>query len=159
MTTTEISSVCLSAAIERDLFRTGLRAAVAAGMITDPKATTRPMRSPMVVSELPDRSRHYPHIVVGEASDTADRPDSRSDLWEHSHSVAIEIHTETATHLYRIRDQVRGWIMANVDALNSAGFTDPEIATSVPASWDTPSQVRQWKFIVKGTVYTTEDET
>lgn len=49
--------------------------------------------------------------------------------------------------------------MANVDALNSAGFTDPEIATSVPASWDTSSQVRQWRFIVKGTVYTTEDET
>ncbi len=138
----------------RDLFRAGLRAAVAAGTITDPKASTRPSGSPMVVSDLPDRSRHYPHIIIGEASDTADRPDSRANLWEHQYSVSIEIHCETSTHLYRIRDQVRGWVESNVNALNAAGFTDPVIATSVATNWDAESRVRTWRFVVRGTVYT-----
>jgi len=138
----------------RDLFRAGLRAAVAAGTITDPKASTRPTSSPMVVSDLPDRSRFYPHIVVGEASDSADRPDSRAGLWEHAYSVSIEIHAETSTHLYQIRDQVRGWVESNVDTLNTAGFTDPVIATSTPTNWDAESRVRTWRFVIKGTVYT-----
>jgi len=154
VTTTEISSGSLSTAVIRDLFRNGLRAAVAAGTITDPKAATRPAASPMVVSELPDRNRAYPHIIVGEASDTADRPDSRAGLWEHAYSVAIEVHAETSTHMYLIRDQVRGWVEGNVDTLNAAGFTDPQIATSVPTNWDAESRVRTWRFVVRGTVYT-----
>lgn len=152
--TTEVSSDGLSTAMIRDLFRAGLRAAVAAGTIVDPNASTRPAGSPMVVSDLPDRSRYYPHIVVGEASDSADRPDSRANLWEHQYSVSIEIHCETSTHLYRIRDQVRGWAESNVDALNAAGFTDPQIATSVATNWDAESRVRTWRFVVRGTVYT-----
>jgi hypothetical protein len=108
----------------------------------------------MIVSELPDRNRAYPHIVVGEASDTADRPDSRAGLWEHAYSVAVEVHAETSTHMYLIRDQVRGWVEGNVDALNAAGFTDPQIATSVAMTWDRESQVRSWRFVVRGTVYT-----
>lgn len=155
MTTTEISSRSLSTAIIRDLFRDGLRAAVAAGDIFDPSSARRNGAALMVLTEFPDRGLLYPHIVVSEASDVGDRPDSRADLWQHTYAVGIEIHAISSTQMFRIRDEVRAWVEAHVDALNAAGFTDPQIFPGIPMTWDANEQIRRWKIVVKGTVYTT----
>ena len=154
MTTTEISSRSLSTAIIRDLFRDGLRAAVAAGDIADPSSARRKTAAPMILSELPDRGLLYPHIIVSEASDVGDRPDSRADLWQHTYAVGIEIHAKSSTQMFRLRDEVRAWVEGNVDTLNAAGFTDPQISPGIPMNWDANEQIRRWKFVVKGTVYT-----
>lgn len=154
MTTTEISSRSLSTAIIRDLFRDGLRAAVAAGDIFDPSSARRNGAAPMVLTEFPDRGLLYPHIVVSEASDVGDRPDSRADLWQHTYAVGIEIHAKSSTQMFRIRDEVRAWVEGNVDMLNAAGFTDPQISPGISMTWDANEQIRRWKFVIKGTVYT-----
>ncbi len=155
MTTTEISSRSLSTAIIRDLFRDGLRAAVAAGDIFDPSSARRNGAAPMVLTEFPDRGLLYPHIVVGEGSDVGDRPDSRADLWQHTYAVGIEIHAKSSTQMFRIRDEVRAWVEGNVDVLNAAGFTDPQMSPGISMTWDRSEEVRRWKIVVKGTVYTT----
>ncbi len=155
MTTTEISSRSLSAAIIRDLFRDGLRAAVAAGDIFDPSSAGRKGAAPMIMTELPDRGLLYPHIIVSEASDVGGRPDSRADLWQHTYAVGIEIHAKSSTQMFRLRDEVRAWVETHVDALNAAGFTDPQISPGIPMTWDQSEEIRRWKFVVKGTVYTT----
>lgn len=155
MTTTEISSRSLSTAIIRDLFRDGLRAAVAAGDIADPSSARRKTAAPMILSEFPDQGLLYPHIIVSEASDVGDRPDSRADLWQHMYAVGIEIHAKSSTQMFRLRDEVRAWVEGNVDTLNVAGFTDPQISPGIPMNWDANEQIRRWKFVVKGTVYTT----
>ncbi len=154
MTTTEISSRSLSTAIIRDLFRDGLRAALAAGDISDPSSARRNGAAPMVLTEFPDRGLLYPHIVVGEGSDVGDRPDSRADLWQHTYAVGIEIHAKSSTQMFRIRDEVRAWVEGNVDVLNAAGFTDPQISPGISMTWDRSEEVRRWKIVVKGTVYT-----
>lgn len=154
MTTTEISSRSLSTAIIRDLFRDGLRAAVAAGDIFDPSSARRNGAAPMVLTEFPDRGLLHPHIVVGEGSDVGDRPDSRADLWQHTYAVNIEIHATSSTQMFRIRDEVRAWVEGNVDTLNAAGFTDPQISPGISMNWDANEQIRRWKFVIKGTVYT-----
>ena len=155
MTTTEISSRSLSTAIILNLFRQNLQAAVTAGDITDPAATRRGTSgAPMVQGEFPDRNPMYPHIIVQEASDAADRPDSRVDLWEHRYAVNIEIRAKSATTMYKVRDQVRGWVEEHVDTLNAAGFTDPQISPGISLNWDDQEQVRRWAFTVTGTVYT-----
>ncbi len=155
MTTTEISSSSLSTAIIRDLFRDGLRAAIAAGDIADPSSARRKTAAPMILSEFPDQGLLYPHIIVSEASDVGDRPDSRADLWQHMYAVGIEIHAKSSTQMFRLRDEVRAWVEGNVDTLNVAGFTDPQISPGIPMNWDANEQIRRWKFVVKGTVYTT----
>ena len=155
MTTTEISSRSLSTAIIRDLFRDGLRAAVAAGDIADPSSARRKTAAPMILSELPDRGLLYPHIIVSEVSDVGDRPDSRADLWQHTYAVGIEIHAKSSTQMFRIRDEARAWVEEHVDMLNAAGFTDPQISPGIPMTWDQSEEIRRWKFVVKGTVYTT----
>ncbi|HKM25266.1 MAG TPA: hypothetical protein VJY40_06465 [Corynebacterium sp.] len=155
MTTTEISSSSLSTAIIRDLFRDGLRAAVAGGDIADPSSARRNGAAPMVLTEFPDRGLLYPHIVVGEGSDVGDQPDSRADLWQHTYAVGIEIHAKSSTQMFRLRDEVRAWVEGNVDTLNAAGFTDPQMSPGIPMNWDANEQIRRWKFVVKGTVYTT----
>lgn len=155
MTTTEISSRSLSTAIIRDLFRDGLRAAVAAGDIFDPSSARRKGAAPMVMTELPDQGLLYPHIIVGEGSDVADRPDSRADLWQHAYAVGIEIHAKSSTQMFRIRDEARAWVEEHVDVLNAAGFTDPQISPGISMTWDQSEEIRRWKFVVKGTVYTT----
>lgn len=154
MTTTEISSRSLSTAIIRDLFRDGLRAAVAAGDIFDPSSARRNGAAPMVLTEFPDRGLLYPHIIVSEVSDVGDRPDSRADLWQHTYAVGIEIHAKSSTQMFRIRDEVRAWVEGNVDMLNAAGFTDPQISPGISMTWDANEQIRRWKFVIKGTVYT-----
>jgi len=155
MTTTEISSRSLSTAIIRDLFRDGLRAAVAAGDIFDPVSARRKGAAPMVMSELPDQGLLYPHIIVSEGSDVGDRPDSRADLWQHAYAVGIEIHAKSSTQMFRIRDETRAWVEGSVDVLNAAGFTDPQISPGIPMTWDQNEEIRRWKIIIKGTVYTT----
>lgn len=155
MTTTEISSSSLSTAIIRDLFRDGLRAAVAAGDIADPSSARRKTAAPMILSEFPDQGLLYPHIIVSEASDVGDRPDSRADLWQHTYAVGIEIHAKSSTQMFRLRDEARAWVEGHVDTLNAAGFTDPQISPGIPMNWDANEQIRRWKFVVKGTVYTT----
>ena len=122
MTTTEISSRSLSTAIIRDLFRDGLRAAVAAGDIADPSSARRKTAAPMILSEFPDQGLLYPHIIVSEASDVGDRPDSRADLWQHTYAVGIEIHAKSSTQMFRLRDEVRAWVEVHVDMLNAAGL-------------------------------------
>lgn len=155
MTTTEISSRSLSTAIIRDLFRDGLRAAVAAGAIFDPSSARRAGAASMVMTEFPDQGVLYPHVIVSEASDVGDRPDSRADLWQHTYAVGIEIHAKSSTQMFRIRDEVRAWVEGNVDVLNAAGFTDPQISPGISMTWDRSEEVRRWKFVIKGTVYTT----
>ena len=155
MTTTEISSSSLSTAIIRDLFRDGLRAAIATGDISDPSSARRNGAAPMVLTEFPDQGLLYPHIIVSEASDVGGRPDSRADLWQHTYAVGIEIHAKSSTQMFRIRDEVRAWVERNVDTLNTAGFTDPQISPGIPMTWDQGEEIRRWKFVVKGTVYTT----
>lgn len=155
MTTTEISSESLSAAIIRDLFRDGLRTAVTAGDISDPSSARRAGAASMVMTEFPDQGVLYPHVIVSEASDVGDRPDSRADLWQHTYAVGIEIHAKSSTQMFRIRDEVRAWVEGNVDVLNAAGFTDPQISPGIPMNWDANEQIRRWKFVIKGTVYTT----
>lgn len=154
MTTTEINSSSLSTAIIRDLFRDGLRAAVAAGDIFDPSSAGRKGAAPMVLTEFPDRGLLYPHIVVGEGSDVGDRPDSRADLWQHTYAVGIEIHAKSSTQMFRLRDEVRAWVEEHVDMLNAAGFTDPQTSPGISMTWDRSEEVRRWKIVVKGTVYT-----
>ena len=155
MTTTEISSRSLSTAIIRDLFRDGLRAAIAAGDISDPSSAGRKGAAPMIMTELPDRGLLYPHIIVSEASDVSDTPDSRADLWQHTYAVGIEIHAKSSTQVFRLRDEVRAWVEEHVDMLNAAGFTDPQVSPGIPMNWDADEKIRRWKFVVKGTVYTT----
>lgn len=152
--TTEISSRSLSTAIIRDLFRDGLRAAVAAGDIFDPSSARRNGAAPMVLTEFPDRGLLYPHIIVSEASDVGDRPDSRADLWQHTYAVGIEIHAKSSTQMFRLRDEVRAWVEEHVDMLNAAGFSDPQTSPGIPMTWDANEQIRRWKIVVKGTVYT-----
>src|SRR5690554_4728475 len=132
MTTTEISSSSLSTAIIRDLFRDGLRAAVAAGDIADPSSARRKTAAPMILSEFPDQGLLYPHIIVSEASDVGDRPDSRADLWQHTYAVGIEIHAKSSTQMFRLRDEARAWVEGHVDTLNAAGFTDPQMSPGIP---------------------------
>lgn len=148
----------LSTAIIRDLWRDSLRAAVAAGTITDPFAAKRPTGSPLVVTSLPDRSRYYPHIVVGEASDTSSRPDLRGDVWRHQYSVSLEVCAESNTHMYALRDALRGWIETNAATLNAAGFVDAEIVSSTSMNWDSTADVKKWRIVVRGFVYTAPEE-
>lgn len=152
---TTVPSDALSETIIRDLWRDHLRAATST--IVDPNAATRPPKSPMVITEFPDRSIHYPHIVISEAADVSRRPDIRGDLWLHQYTVGIDIYAKTSTHLFRLRDQVRGWIESNTAALNAANFHDAEVVSSVSASWDAGEQVRRWRIAVRGTVYTHPD--
>ena len=151
---TTVPSDSLSKNIVRDLWRDQLRAAVTAGKITDPNAATRPAKSPMVVTELPDKKRHYPHIVVSEAADVSGRPDIRADVWKHDYTVGLEIHAKTSTDVFKLRDQVRGWIEGNTATLNQLNFHDAEIVSTVSMSWDATEQVRRWRIAVRGTVYT-----
>ena len=154
MTTTEISSRSLSTAIIRDLFRDGLRAAIAAGDISDPSSAGRKGAAPMVLTEFPDRGLLYPHNR--ERGIRRRRPSGQSrDLWQHAYAVGIEIHAKSSTQMFRIRDEVRAWVEGNVDMLNAAGFTDPQVSPGIPMNWDADEQIRRWKFVVKGTVYTT----
>ncbi|MDI6720379.1 MAG: hypothetical protein QMD46_12285 [Methanomicrobiales archaeon] len=108
----------------------------------------------MVVTAFPDRNRFYPHVVVAEASDSAERPDLRADLWKHQYAVTLEIHAETNTHLYRIRDQLTGWIESNPRTLELAGFVDTTIGPSISTTWDAGSAVKSWRIRVQGLVYT-----
>ena len=147
----------LSTAIIRDLFRDGIRAATGVS-ITDPEAARRPPRSPLVVSELPDRDRHYPHIIVGESADVSGRIDIRGGSWRHRYSTLIEIHAKSSTQMYRLRDQVRGWIENNVATLTAAGFVDAEIVSSSSMTWDGAAEVRSWRIVVQGLVYTAPSE-
>lgn len=149
---TTVPSDSLSKKIVRDLWRDQLQAA--STVIVDPNAATRPPKSPMVVTEFPDRQRHYPHIVVSEAADVSERPDARADVWEHQYTVGLEIHAKASTHLFKLRDQVRGWIESNTATLNQNNFHDAEIVSSVSMSWDATEQVRSWRIAVRGTVYT-----
>ncbi len=144
----------LSTAIIRDLWRSSLHAAVLAGTITDPSASTRPTKTHCVLSEFPDRSRYYPHIIVGEASDVSSRPDLRGDVWRHQYTVGIDLHAESSTTMYQMRDQVRGWIENNTATLEAAGFVDAEVVSSASTSWDAASVVRSWRIVVRGLVYT-----
>lgn len=152
---TTVPSDSLSKKIVVDLWRDQLRAAVTAGKITDPDAATRPAKSPMVVTEFPDRARHYPHIVITEAADVSGRPDIRADVWKHEYTVGLEIAAKSSTHLFNLRDQVRGWIESNTATLNQHNFHDAEIVSSTAMSWDAAEQVRRWRIAVRGTVYTT----
>jgi len=159
---TTVPSNSLSGSIIVALWRDQLRAAVAAREIIDPSAATRPAKSPMVVTEFPDRNRHYPHIVVSELADVSGRPDIRADLWEHQYTVGLEIHAKTSTHVFRLRDQVRGWIESHTALFNAMNFHDAEIVSTTSMSWDPTDQVRSWRIAVRGTVYTappTEEET
>ena len=151
---TTVPSDSLSKKIIRDLWRDQLRAAITAGMITDSNATTRPAKSPMVVTEYPDTKRHYPHIVITEAADVSRRPDIRGDVWLHTYTVGIEIAAKTSTQMFKIRDQVRGWIESNTATLNQLNYHDAEIVSSTAMSWDATEQVRRWRIAVRGTVYT-----
>ena len=151
---TTVPSDSLSTSIVVDLWRDNLRAAVTATTITDPDAATRPPKSPMVVTEYPDRARHHPHIVITEAADVSRRPDIRGDVWLHTYTVGIEIAAKTSTQMFKLRDQVRGWIESNTATLNAANFHDAEIVSSTAMSWDAAEQVRRWRIAVRGTVYT-----
>lgn len=151
---TTVPSDSLSKKIVVDLWRDQLRAAVTATTITDPDAATRPPRSPMVVTEYPDRDRHYPHIVIAEAADVSRRPDIRGDVWLHTYTVAIEIVAKSSTQMFKLRDQVRGWIESNTATLDAANYHDAEIVSSTAMSWDAGEQVRRWRIAVRGTVYT-----
>ena len=155
-----VPNVSLSTSIIRDLWRANLRTALTGETpaIADPKKAIRPTGSSMVVTSLPDRSRFYPHIIVGEVSDVASRPDIRADVWLHQYSVSLEIHAETSTHVYQIRDQLRGWIENNTATLEAAGFVDAEITSSVSMSWDASSSIKSWRIVVKGLVYTAPAE-
>lgn len=151
---TTVLSDTLSGSIIVNLWRDQLREAIAAGAITDPSASTRPRKSPMVVTEFPDHTRHYPHIVVSEIADVSGRPDIRADLWKHQYTVGLEIHAKTSTHMFHIRDQVRGWIESNTALFNTMNFHDAEIVSTTSMSLDPTEQVRSWRIAVRGTVYT-----
>lgn len=141
------------------IFRDGLSAAAAdtGQPLTDYGIATRPPKSKFVLTTMPSRYVHYPHIVVEEGGVTGGRIDRRaSKLMKWDYTVIITIRASTNTHIYKIRDSIRAWMQDNYEAIRLAGFTDLLISGSGRTTWDETPLVKEFVLNVRGKVYTGE---
>jgi hypothetical protein len=147
----------LEATLVRDVIRDGLRAqAAGSGPLEDPMAVARVAAggAPFVMTSFPDRNPFYPLIIVAEQSGTSEPPDARFDFWEDTYAVAFRILAESTTHVKNIKDQVKNWIKANKRVLQDAGYSDVKIISDTPATWDPTNNVKEWRIVISGRVYT-----
>lgn len=151
----------LSAAIVRDLWRSGLLTAatdVAQPFLRDPKAAARAANrdaSPFVMTSFPDRNAFYPLIVVEEASNDLDRIDRRGALQAGNYDVSVTIYSETKTDLAKLKDGVKKWAIRNLAALQTAGFIECHLISSNENTWDETSRVLTHRLVYRGLVHAT----
>lgn len=152
--------------IVRDTIRDGLRAAAVAGYssgyagsygegwtLDDPREGSR-NGSQFVLTSYPDRNVEYPHIVVREVGDSADRRDSRVDLWLHNYSVRVEMLGRSATEAYMLRGGVKAWFQRNYDTLRDNGYVDVGLDSSTPMNWESDPGVTALQVTYSGDLYT-----
>lgn len=112
---------------------------------------------PLVVTALPDGGRVlYPHVVVAEQGDDASPADPARDLMMHNFAVDVEIHGQTSTQMFNLRDTVRGWFLRNRDELRDAGLAETTLDGS-PADWDPTSKTATWDMTLSGLLHTHPD--
>lgn len=115
---------------------------------------------PLVVTALPEGGRVlYPHVVISEQGDSADRPDPARELSQHDFAVDIEIHGTTTTQMFNLRDTIRGWFLRNRESLeDDAGFAEPSLDGNT-ADWDPTSRTSTYQLTLEGLVHTHPDST
>lgn len=145
----------LSTKVIRDKIRDGLRTAAgdAGRPLTDPKSGSRPSNTEFVLTSHPDRDAYYPHIIVEEADDSADKPDQRATLFLHDYVIDVTIKAESSTNLFKIRDQVKNWFFQEWVNLGEAGIQEVEIISSSPEPFNEDARVEHWKLRVGCNVY------
>ena len=156
-----IAAADLSTEIVQNQFRAPLQTAADDSNVplTDPRASKRddtdPEIPPFVLPSFPDQDPLYPHLIVSEADDQAERPDQRADLHQHTYGVAVTIYARSTTQLNKLTDGVRDWFEDQIDTLEDNGFTDPMIAGGgdVP-TWEDDPMVEQRELRFEGEVYT-----
>lgn len=149
----------MSTTVLTTIFRDGLQAAAddVNQPLTDFGKGTRPTKSKFVITTMPSRPVHYPHIVVEEGGVPGGRIDRRaSKLMKWDYTVILTIRASTNPHIYKIRDGIRAWIQDNYEAIRLAGFTDIVLPGSGRITWDETPLVKEFVINVRGKVYTGE---
>lgn len=120
---------------------------------TDPQTRTG-KTPPLVVTDLPDGGRvTFPHVVVSEQSDGAEKLDPARPMTQHDFAVEVEIHGRSTTEMFNLRDLVRGWFLRNRETLRDAGYADIDIDGN-SADWDSTSKTSSWQMTVTGLLHT-----
>jgi len=112
--------------------------------------------APFVVTSYPSQQTlAYPHIVVSEASISAESFDNRHELHAAEVSVLINVEGRTSTETFALKDGVREFVIQNQrDTLREGGFTDGQIDGSTAANFETDPETHSWQTTISGTVYT-----
>lgn len=148
----------MSTEVVVEIFKKGLAEAAAGSIfaLEDPIKNTRRDKSRFVVTSIPNTDVEYPHIVVEENDVTGGRLDTRqSKLMAFKFQLLITIRAVTNTQIFPIKDGVREWLQKDWEAIKDAGFADLTIQGQGKITWDPTSQVKEFRMIVNGNVYTT----
>ena len=153
-----IDTGTLTRDIVRDLIADGLQAWADddTNSLSDPEAGDRGSNAPFVLTSYPTQQTvHYPHVIVSEASISAESFDNRHELHAAEVSVLITVEANTSTEAFAIKDGVREYAIQNQEGeLREGGFTDGAIDGSTAANWDPNSETYSWQTTISGTVYT-----
>lgn len=149
-------------AIVRDCIRDGLRSAQDdpsyifsdAGDRDRPAVPDNDGPSALVVTSFPSRAVTYPHVVVKEKGDSAERPDSRTNLWRHNYSVTFECHGRSATEVGKLIGGARAWVQNNIPTIRDAGLHDVSIGDPRDIQHFEDVRTNVKAFSISGTLYT-----
>jgi len=124
--------------------------------LSDPQAPRGNQQAPFIVTSYPNQQTvSYPHIVVSEASISAESFDNRHELHTADVSVLINVEGRTSTETFALKDGVREFVIQNQrDTLREGGFTDGQIDGSTAANFETDPETHSWQTTISGTVYT-----
>jgi hypothetical protein len=152
-----IPSGTLTRDIIRDLVADELQAWADDGTtsLSDPKSRGN-QDAPFVVTSYPDQQTlAYPHIVVSEASISAQSFDNRHELHMAEVSILLTVEGRTSTETFGIKDGVREFVIQNQqDTLREGGLTDTEIDGSTAADFADAPETHSFQTTISGTVYT-----
>lgn len=153
-----------SETILRDTIRNGLRDAAASSygensgvdyggfLLDDPQAPRD--GSQFVLTSYPDRRVEYPHVIVREVGDSAERRDSRTDLWLHDYTVRVEVLGRSSTEAFMLRDGVKEWFQRSFGTLRDAGYVDVALDSATPMNWESDPNVTALQVTYSGDLYT-----
>jgi len=124
--------------------------------LSDPKSPRDDKESEFVVTSYPNQSTvSYPHIVVSEASISAQSFDNRHELHMAEVSILLTVEGRTSTETFGIKDGVREFVIQNQeDTLREGGFTDAAIDGSTAADFADDPETHSFQTTISGTVYT-----
>ena len=148
----------LTGSIIRDLIADELQAWAndSETSLSDPHAPRGNQQAPFIVTSYPNQQTlSYPHIVVSEASISAESFDNRHELHTAEVSVLINVEGRTSTETFALKDGVREFVVQSQrDTLREGGWTDGQIDGSTAANFETDPETHSWQTTISGTVYT-----